>query len=106
MSEGKLDYDKLLKEAFWDYTLSKDDLFRTAREGTFREKKYLFEKILFNSSDRVRFIDTLFNQEDMVKLFNSITFNQFNRHAEMTVELAKYFLIDKNIRVKGLEWNK
>jgi hypothetical protein len=95
-----------MKEAFWDYNLSKDDLFKTARSGSFREKKNLFKKILFNSSDRVRFIEELFSREDIGKLFESLSINRYNRYAERTVQLAKYFILDKRIRVTGLEWSK
>ena len=101
-----MDYDKLLKEAFWDYQFSKEDLFRIAQSDNLREKKHLFEKILFNSSDRVRFIRTLFNKEDIEKCFNSISLNRFNKHAERKILLAKHFLLDKSIRIKELEWDK
>ncbi|MDX9800138.1 MAG: hypothetical protein RBT69_02235 [Spirochaetia bacterium] len=102
----KIDFGKLVKESFWDYNLDKTEIIEKARHGSFREKKHIFEKILFNSSDCVRILMILFNKSDLEELFNSVKINRYKKYAERNIQLAKYFLIDKNIRIKELEWKK
>ena len=106
MEQSTIDFDKLIRESFWDYNMTREDFVRIADSGNFREKSHLFEKVLFHSSDRVRIIKMFFKKDDMEKLFNTVTINRFNRHFERNIMIAKYFLIDKSIRVKGLEWEK
>lgn len=90
MDQTDVDLEKLIREAFWDTNITEDELVAMARSDDFRNKKHLFEKILYNSSDRVRLIRFLFNSSDMKPLFNSLSSNRFNKKAERNIQLAKY----------------
>lgn len=106
MNNSTLDFNKLIRESFWDYNITEEDILEIAQSNDFREKKHLFEKVLFFSTDRVRNIKSIFKKDDLEELFDSVSINQFNSFAERNILIAKYFLLDKNIRVKGLEWKK
>ncbi|MBN2823718.1 MAG: hypothetical protein JXQ76_00215, partial [Campylobacterales bacterium] len=45
-----INFNRIQKECFWDYKLSDDDIKRLSSSTIPKEQKFLFEKILLNSS--------------------------------------------------------
>ncbi|MCP4160440.1 MAG: hypothetical protein GY760_10225 [Deltaproteobacteria bacterium] len=101
-----VDYNRIIKECFWDYNISKNEIISIAESNDFREKKHLFEKILLNSTDRIRSIKELFKKNDLIELFDSISINRYNKYAERNILVTRYFLLGENQKIKGLEWKK
>ena len=101
-----IDYEKLIKECFWDYHITKDDIINFAKSDDFREKKHLFEKILINSGDRIRNIKGLFAKKDLKQLFDSVSINRYNNFAERNILVARHFLLGEQHKIEGLEWKK
>jgi hypothetical protein len=56
----KYDMEKLKSEVFWDYQITKENLIKMARSDDLRERKHLFEKILFNSTELIMKLPGIF----------------------------------------------
>ena len=48
--DTKINYKKLNKDCFWEYTFSEEDIDSLAHSDNFKEKQFLFEKILLQHS--------------------------------------------------------
>jgi len=70
--------ENIIKDCFWDYDYTIEQIVELAKAEDFRQKKFLFEKILINSHDMVSNLKTLFYEEDLVKLINSYKVPKFN----------------------------
>jgi hypothetical protein len=56
----KYDMEKLKSEVFWDYQITKENLIKMARSDDLRERKHLFEKILFYSTELIMKLPGIF----------------------------------------------
>ena len=97
--------EKIIKECYWDYNITVDDLIEKINSSDMREKSKLFSKIIENSTDRV-FSLRIFNKEELRELFDQYR-NTFNikRIERNVLALRNIFLGEKN-QIKGLEWKK
>ncbi len=99
------DYEKLRHECFWDYRMSKAELLETARNGTDREKFFLFSKILENSQDVFKSLN-IFSASDQKKMLLRYTPPKFNRHfLEKRYKVLEYFILGKKVDIPELRWN-
>jgi hypothetical protein len=46
-------FERICKECFWDYAISPEEVQKIIVDGSYLDKKKLFFKILFNSTDRL-----------------------------------------------------
>ncbi len=105
MDISKEDLERIKKECFWDYDISLDEIKRIIKEGSFREKNKLFEKIMYNSKDKAKML-SYFNKDDLQKLFSlfKVTYNKKN--IEKHKQVLEYIFFGKKSKVKGLEWRR
>ena len=98
-------FDKIIKDCYWDYNITADDLIEKVNSSDMREKSKIFNKIIENSTERV-FSLQIFAGEDLKKLFdqyqNTFTIKRIERNV---LALRNLFLGEKNY-IKGLEWKK
>ncbi|HOV13542.1 MAG TPA: hypothetical protein PK771_04600 [Spirochaetota bacterium] len=97
--------EKIIKECYWDYNITADDLIEKINSSDIREKSKIFNKIIENSTDKV-FSLRIFDSEELRKLFDQYN-NTFNkkRIEKNILALRNIFLGEKN-QIKGLEWKK
>jgi hypothetical protein len=69
----KYDMEKLKSEVFWDYQITKENLIKMARSDDLRERKHLFEKILFNSTELVMKLPGIFFLMKKNRRYSSVT---------------------------------
>lgn len=97
-----------MKEIFWgDYTIDEERATEMIRNGSEYEKRFLFGKILFNSSNLLRDI-RYFNTEDLLHLLNTFEIRSSYKQtfALKRLNILKTLYLGRHHSVKGLEWKK
>lgn len=99
------DYNRILKECFWDYDLNKNDLKQIVLIGNQREQRKLFSKIIYNSKDKIKALE-IFPKEQLRIFLHDFkpTYNEryINRH----LLVLKSLLLGEKHKIRGLEWKK
>lgn len=98
-------FERICKECFWDYAISPEEVQKIIVDGSYFDKKKLFFKILFNSTDRLTDLK-LFSEEDLQHLLNEPLPTAKSTYIERRLGVLKYLLIHEKTPVKGLEWKK
>ena len=95
----------ILKDCFWDYDLTEEDIGGIVESGDEREKMWLFEKILYNSRDPLKAL-TIFKRDQLSRLFKEFVVPEHKRgHIERRFLALKHILLGEKTKIKGLEWN-
>lgn len=66
-------FERIKKECFWEYDLYEDFLRNVGNINDFKIKKFVFEKILLNSSRLFEDL-SIFSKEDIEKIWFSFIF--------------------------------
>ena len=99
------DCKKILRECFWEYHMSQEELLAMAQHGTEQEKSFLFRKILENSQDVLRSLN-IFSADDQKKLVLQYTPPKFNHHfLEKRYKVVKYFITGQEADIPELRWH-
>lgn len=90
------DCSRINKDCFWDYHFSDEEILTIAKGDNIREKKFLFSKILLNSTEMLQDLE-LFLDEFKVSNFNyDYIFKRKN--------VAEVYFLDKELQVDELRW--
>ncbi len=98
------DLKRILKECFWDLKISEEDITDILNRDDFAKKKFLFEKILWNST---RLFDdlSLFKPEELRSMLDAYKIPNFNReYIARRVNMAQVYFFDKPLTVEDLQW--
>lgn len=95
----------ILKECYWDYDLTEDDILGIISSDNMRLKQKLFAKIIYNSTDRLRDL-RIFMPEDLPRLFNSFSPSYRDTVVGIHVAALRNILLRENNRIEGLAWKK
>ena len=95
---------RLLKECFWDYDFTLDDIIRMSVSDDWREKLFLFEKILLNSTKMIHDLK-VFKRSDLEQLIKDYQVPSFNKeHAFKRKNIAEVYFLGKEVLVNELKW--
>lgn len=87
--------EKIREQCFWgDYSLTVQDILRIAENGTYAEKKFLFQKIIYNASF-ISYCLGIFQKEDLKTLFNDMVISFRKNDIERKILLSKAVLLDE-----------
>jgi len=101
---GMANYDRILRECFWDSRSSMEEIQHIISGDDRRKKKQLFERILLNSSHYLLDLQ-LFNREDLRLLIEGYRLPEFNHdHAFRRKNIAEVFFLDKELKIGELKW--
>lgn len=99
-----INYQRIIKDCFWDSNISKNDICAILKSDNIREKKYLFEKILLNSTKL--FVDlsifTIKEIKDFTETYKVPQFN--NQYIFRRKNLVEVFFLDKPLLIEELKW--
>ncbi len=99
-------YDRIIKESFWDYNFSKNDLINICKGDDYRSKKFLFDKILKNSSDVLNDLN-IFSENDKIRLLKDFTPPEFNYDfVNRRFNILKRLILKENVDIWELSWTK
>ncbi len=92
------------KDCFWDSRFSNKDIEEIAKNGSLKEKLFLFEKILINSTNLFSDLD-IFQRGDIEKLLKMYKVPNFNReYIKRRKNLVEVYFFDKPLTVEELKW--
>ncbi len=95
-------YSQLIKDCFWDYNITEDDIKAILRSDDFRQKQSLFSKIIYNSTDKARTLQVLFNEETLKILFSTFKSGYNQTYINRCVLLFRNILLDENNYIESL----
>ena len=96
--------ENIIKECFWDYNFSKEDILNLASSHNLQERNFLFEKILLNSTNIFRDLK-IFDKDILYDLLKNYKIPQFNSyHAFKRKNMAEVYFFDKPVLVNELKW--
>ncbi|MBW7856874.1 MAG: hypothetical protein H3C43_00885 [Leptonema sp. (in: Bacteria)] len=99
-------FQRIKKECFWEYSFVQEDLANIVAGSDFAQKKFLFEKILLNSS---RFLGDLriFKTEDLHQLIDEYKVPQFNYDfAFRRKNMVEVYFFNRPLLIEELKWNR
>ena len=97
-------YDRLIKECFWDYHFTDQNIEKLLHSNDFHDKQFLYEKILVNSTDLLGDMQ-LFDRDDLKKLTETYKVPSFNReYIRKRHNIVEYFFFNKPLQIDELKW--
>ncbi len=97
--------DEIIKDCYWDYNISSDDIKSIIESHNFRMKKKLFSRIMYNSRDRLKSL-SIFDKEELKELFDSFSASYNKRYINRQIKILRNILFGENNYISGLEWKK
>jgi len=100
----KIQYDRILKDCFWDLNLSESDIKEIIQGDDERKKMMLFEKILLSSTAFFKDLE-IFSKNELKKLLENYTLPSFNKDfAFRRKNMAEVYFFDKALLISELQW--
>ncbi len=103
--EGEVQkYYQLLKDCFWEYDFTADDIDKIIVSGDVSEKKFLFGKILANSTWLLKDLK-LFPKDELKSLLHDYTVPEFNsEYLSRRKNIAEFYFFDQELKIEELKW--
>jgi hypothetical protein len=96
--------DKIIKDCFWEYDFLKEDIYNMANGTDINAKKFLFSKILANSTDMIKSMK-IFSKDDLKELIESYKVPSFNSEfIKRRLNMLEFYFLDKELKVTELKW--
>ena len=99
-------YDRIIKECFWDYHVSPDTIEKILTSNDMRAKQKIFSKIIYNASDKVVVLSHMFDQKTLKILFDNFVVTYNKEYIDKQVLLLRNILLGEKNRIESLEWKK
>jgi hypothetical protein len=97
--------DRIIKECYWDYNISKDDLNDILNSNNTRDKEKVFSKIIYNSKDKILSLK-LFSKQQLEDFFQNFKITYNEKYISKHVMVLKRLLLDDINYIESLEWKK
>ena len=94
-----------LKDCFWDYTISEDELQNMACGIDIKKKQWLFNRIVYNSCDKMRDL-SIFAEKDLRNLFDNFKVSaRFGLTCDSFTALRNTMLNERQY-IEKFQWKK
>jgi hypothetical protein len=97
--------DRIIKECYWDYNITKDDLKSILASDNKRDMKKVFSKIIYNSKDKLLSLQ-LFSKQQLHEFFADFKVTYNEKYITNHVLILKTLLLGEKNHIKSLEWKK
>ncbi len=95
---------QIIKDCFWEYNFSKEDIYNMANSDDFKVKKFLFSKILLDATDMIKSMK-IFSKDDLKKLIESYEIPSFNSEfTKRRLNMLEFYFLGKELTVAELKW--
>ncbi len=99
-----INYKRMLKDCFWDYDFTGEEIAEMASSSDERKRLFLFQKILLNSTSlfndlKIFRLDVL---EELIRTYKIPTFNY--EYTFKRKNMAEVYFLNRPILVNGLKW--
>ena len=99
-----LRYRRIISDCFWDSNVAAEDIDSMFHSGDMRVKKYLFEKILINSTDILLDL-SLFKKDELKTIMKEYKVPAFNYdYIFRRKNIAEVYLFDAPLLIDELKW--
>ena len=97
-------YKRIIKECFWEYNFTEDDIKRLALSDDKKERVFLFQKILLNSTHLFHDLK-IFHRDYLVEMIKNYRVPTFNHdYIFKRKNMAEAYFLDKPLVVDELRW--
>ena len=98
--------EKIRKECFPDMEISSEEIIKMAQGEAPALRRRVFERIMYNSSDRVRALTELFDRETLRELLHKFKPSYNRRFMKKMTLLLRNIILDEDVEVETLRWRK
>ena len=100
-----IDYERIKSDCFWDFNFTNEEIDALVNSENQIEKRFLFEKILLNST-KVLVGLAIFSRDDLKGMLENYKIPQFNADfALRRKNMAEFYFFDQELLIKELQWN-
>lgn len=97
-------YNQILKDCFWEYHFTSSDIENMAKSNDKREMKFLFDKILENSTQMLKSMK-IFDKNSLKTLIEEYRAPTFNHdYISRRLNILEYYFLDKPLTINELKW--
>ncbi len=94
----------ILKECFWEYNFTEDDIVSLTTSQNQQEQIFLFTKILENATELIKSME-IFDKEDLERLIDSYTLPIFKQdYMVRRLNIIEYYFLDRPLTIDELKW--
>jgi hypothetical protein len=104
--QNSINYNQIIKDCFWDYSIDANYISEILNSDDLRRKQKLFSKIIYNSTDKARTLQTLFDKETLQQLFATFTVSYNKKYIDRYILVLKNILLGENNYIESLAWKK
>jgi len=96
--------ETIIKECFWDYDFSENDISNILENGSEKEKIFIFSKILENSCNVLKALK-IFNDIELSELLRLYKVPKFNSDfLNKRYKIIKYLILKESVDIPELKW--
>ncbi len=97
-------YKRIINDCFWDSNITEEDIEKMLYSGVIRSEKYLFEKILINSTDVLMDLK-LFKEDNLKVIMKEYKVPVFNYdYIFRRKNIAEVYFFDAPLLINELKW--
>lgn len=97
-------YKRIIGDCFWDSNITEEDIDAMLHSGDMRAEKYLFEKILINSTDILLDLK-LFKKDELKIIMQEYKVPAFNHdYIFRRKNIAEVYLFNSPLLIDELKW--
>jgi len=94
----------ILKECFWEYNFTEEEIISLAKSQDRQEQMFLFSKILENAKELIKSMK-IFNISDLENMIESYTVPTFKRdYMARRLNIIEYYFLDRPLTINELKW--
>jgi len=97
---------QILKDCYWDYNITANDINSIVVSNNFRKKQQLFSKIIYNSTDKALSLHFLFDKETLLLLFSAFKSSYNKEYIDRYILVLRNILLGEENYVESLAWKK
>ena len=99
-----INYERIIKDCFWDLNITSKNIDEILHKNDLRRKKFLFNKILLNST-RVLIDLEIFKSDELKQMIEEYKVPTFNHdYIFRRKNIAEIFFLNKPVLVEELKW--
>ncbi len=99
-----INYEKIQNECFWEYNFDEKEIQKIASSDDLQMKRFLFEKILLNSTTLFNDLK-IFSKDDLGVLITGYKVPSFNHdYIFKRKNMAEVYFLNKHLLIDELQW--
>jgi len=97
-------YKQILKDCFWEYDFTIEDIKRLAKSSKRGEREFLFQKILLNSTSLIQSMK-IFDREILIEMIRDYKIPKFNQdYIKKRKNMLEIYFLDMPPTANEFKW--